>query len=176
MNLLNIIKLAKVLTKLSVIDSDQGPITVEEIIEGAEVFIEDANGNVNPAEDGDYVIEDGKRKISVLDGKISRIEEIAEETKEETPAETPAEGTAQVNNEAEGGEASATETPAEETPAEPDERDNRIAELEAILAEKEAKIAELIAEIEALKSAPVETEMKKVENNIPFKTYKNTKF
>ena len=55
-----------------------------EIAVGIEVFVEDAEGNRTPAEDGDYVAEDG-RTIKVAEGKVAEIVE-AEQPAEETPA------------------------------------------------------------------------------------------
>lgn len=71
----------------------------EELNVGAEVFVEDEEGNRTPAEDGIYTLEDGKR-IKVAEGKVEEILEAEEEAEveeteveaaEETPEETPAE-------------------------------------------------------------------------------------
>lgn len=44
----------------------------EDLKEGDDVFVEDAEGNRTPAEDGDYRTEDGK-VITVVDGKVASI-------------------------------------------------------------------------------------------------------
>lgn len=60
---------------------------------GDQVYIEDAEGNRTPAEDGDYKTDDNKT-IVVVDGKVSEIkdpETDVEPTEGETTEETPAE-------------------------------------------------------------------------------------
>lgn len=54
--------------------TDKGEILCEEIAEGAEVFVLDAEGAIVPAEDGEYILEDGKT-IVVAEGKIVTIAE-----------------------------------------------------------------------------------------------------
>ena len=54
--------------------TDKGEILCEEIAEGAEVFVLDAEGAIVPAEDGEYILEDGKT-IVVAEGKIATIAE-----------------------------------------------------------------------------------------------------
>ena len=75
----------------------------EDLKVGDQVFIEDAEGNRTPAEDGDYVTDDNET-IVVADGKVAEIkdpevdiepteeptEEVAEEAAEETTEDTPA--------------------------------------------------------------------------------------
>ena len=60
----------------------------EELTPGANVFVEDEEGNRTPAPDGEYITEESK-KIVVADGKVSEIVEI-EETVEETKTEETA--------------------------------------------------------------------------------------
>lgn len=71
----------------------------EDLREGLEVFVEDENGELIPAPDGEYETEDGK-KIEVEDGVVKKIEdpeaEVAPENAEENledvqPEEEPAE-------------------------------------------------------------------------------------
>lgn len=131
----------------------------EDLKEGDSVYILDEDGNRNAAADGEYMTEDGKT-IVVVDGKVSEIRDPEAEVapQEETPAEP---------------EQAAEEDPAPaeepETPeAEPDykalyeEALERIAELEAALADalagKEGAETELAAarkEVTALKAQPI---------------------
>lgn len=99
------------------------------------VQIEDAEGNIVAAPDGDYTLEDGKIVV-VTDGKVAEIKEtpVEEETIEEVLEE---------------------EIHVEDEPA----TDAKIAELEAKIAEYEATIAELqnkIKELEDKINAPKE--------------------
>ena len=71
---------------LASVATDKGDLLYEgELAEGTEVFVVDAEGNQIPAEDGDYILEDGKT-IKVAEGKVAEIVE-AEPIAEETPAE-----------------------------------------------------------------------------------------
>lgn len=70
---------------LASVATDKGDLLYEgELAEGTEVFVVDAEGNQIPAEDGDYILEDG-RTIKVAEGKVAEI--VEPETEEETPAE-----------------------------------------------------------------------------------------
>ena len=67
--------LAKVLQEYGTVTTDRGVLAwegEEDLKAGDSVFIEDAEGNRNPAEDGEYVTEDGK-KVVVVDGKVADI-------------------------------------------------------------------------------------------------------
>lgn len=130
---------------------------------GEAVYSFDEEGNQISVEDGDYVLDDG-RTIVVADGKVAEIrdgEENAPAT-EETPSteETPAteETPETVLNEEEP-----AEEPAQE---EVDERDERIANLEAEIARLERENGELrdrIKELEEKPAAqPAEEEFKRV--------------
>lgn len=55
-----------------------------EIEVGVEVYVVDENGDRQPIEDGDYVLEDG-RTVVVKDSKVEEIKEKAEEVVEEQP-------------------------------------------------------------------------------------------
>lgn len=78
MNKMNKIKaaIAKALTaKFSNVTTDKGILAWdgdEDLKEGDLVYVEDADGNRTPAEDGDYKTADGK-VIKVTDGKVSEI-------------------------------------------------------------------------------------------------------
>jgi hypothetical protein len=72
--------------ELASVATDKGELFYEgEIAVGTEVFVADAEGNQTPAEDGDYVLEDG-RTLKVAEGKVAEIVE-AEPIAEETPEE-----------------------------------------------------------------------------------------
>ena len=61
-------------TSLTPYKTDKGEILIGEVAEGAEVFELDAEGTIVPAEDGEYILEDGK-VINVAEGKIAAIVE-----------------------------------------------------------------------------------------------------
>lgn len=71
---------------LASVATDKGDLLYEgELAVGTEVFVADAEGNQIPAEDGEYILEDGKT-IKVADGKVAEI--VEPEAEEETPEET----------------------------------------------------------------------------------------
>ena len=98
------------------------------------------------AEDGEYRTED-KKIIIVKDGKVEEIKDDEAEVAEEQPIE-----------EQPRAEEAAEEMPIDVEPKTEDERDLRIAQLEAEIAEKTAEIDEKSAEIEALKARIAELE------------------
>lgn len=137
MSKINRLKLAKLLLKFAEVETDKGLLTYEgELVVGNEVFIE-KDGELIPAEDGEYVAED--KTIVVKDGKIAEIVEINKEGEQPAPTEG-------VMIEGED-----VENPTDNTIKE-DEKDVKIAELEAVIAEKDAKIKSLEAEIEEMKT------------------------
>ena len=124
------LKLARMVMKFAEVETDKGLLTYEgELVVGNEVFIE-KDGELIPAEDGEYVAED--KTIVVKDGKIAEI--VMKEDEQPVPIE---------------GED--VENPVDNTIKE-DEKDVKIAELEAVIAEKDAKIKSLEAEIEEMKT------------------------
>ena len=128
------LKLARMLMKFAEVETDKGLLTYEgELVVGNEVFIE-KDGELIPAEDGEYVAED--KTIVVKDGKIAEVEIEVEQP-------TPEEG---VMIEGED-----VENPTDNTIKE-DEKDVKIAELEAVIAEKDKEIESLKAEIEEMKT------------------------
>lgn len=139
-----LLKLAKMLLNFKMIESDKGTLIIDsELAIGAEISIEGENGEVLPAPDGEYIIDN--QKVEIRDGKIESIETIEPEQPEETETET------EENLE----EETATET---ET-SEPDEKDLRIAELEGLLKDRDAIIEELtqkLKELEEKLNKPVE--------------------
>lgn len=154
MNILNIIKLSKQLSKfVSIPYADGNLICDGELEVGKELFIEDANGNLSPAE-GEYETDD--KIIRVEKGIISEILE-----KEES-----------------AGTEEQTQNLEDETKANAsvdEDKDKKIAELEAKVAELEAKIAELTSSMNFVKeelAKPVENFSSSKKNKKPlFKTY-----
>ena len=136
MSKINRLKLAKLLLKFAEVETDKGLLTYEgELVVGNEVFIE-KDGELIPAEDGEYVAED--KTIVVKDGKVAEIVEV--NTEDEQPAPTE-----EVMIEGE-------DNPSPEEEVVEDEKDIRIKELEGIIAEKDNEIESLKAEIEEMKT------------------------
>ena len=148
-----LLKLARMVMNLSQIKTNKGELISETVIEvGSEVFIEDANDMLVAAPDGEYVTQD-EVTIVVADGKVV---EIREKETEEAPAE---------------------EQPIDE-PAQPDDKDKRIAELEAqidelnqVIVEKDELIGELRKKLEESDAKPAEEQLKsqKTEHKTCFK-------
>lgn len=143
-----LLKLAKMLLNFKMIESDKGTLIIDsELAIGAEISIEGENGEVLPAADGEYIIDN--QKVEIRDGKIESIETIEPEQPEETETET---------------EEKLEEVPANEEPSnEPDEKDLRIAELEGLLKDRDAIIEELTAKLKELEeklNKPVEEPVK----------------
>lgn len=145
-----LLKLAKMLLNFKMIESDKGTLIIDsELTIGAEISIEGENGEVIPAADGEYIVDN--QKITVEGGKVSEIEQIEPEQPEETETET----------EEKLEEETATETETETN--EPDEKDLRIAELEGLLKDRDAIIEELTAKLKELEeklNKPVEEPVK----------------
>lgn len=156
MNLNNIIKLSRILSKLESVLTDRGELVSDEpLAVGVKVY--DSEGE--PAEDGLYVSE--TQTITVVGGAVTEITDIEKPKTEEEVVKEQA-------------EESTTET------EEPDEKNAKIAELEGKISELEAKIAELENKLsekeEELKnaneklSAPITEQKKEVKAPI-FKSY-----
>ena len=160
-------KLAKMILSLSEVKTNKGELISETVIEvGSEVFIEDLNDMLVPAPDGEYVTQD-EVTIVVADGRVSEIreKETEEAPVEEQPVEEPL------------AEEPVEEQPTEEAPAE-DDKDKRIAELEAqieelnqVIVEKDELIGKLKSELEKSDSRPAEEQLKsqKTEHKTWFK-------
>lgn len=148
-----LLKLAKMLLNLKMVESDKGTLIIEsDLAVGVEVSVEDTEGNVKPAEDGEYIVD--SQKVVIKEGKVESIETIEPETEETTETEEP---TVEPEPMA---EEPATET---EEANEPDEKDLRIAELEGLLKDRDAVIEELTAKIKELEdkiNQPVEEPVK----------------
>ena len=83
--------LAKAFAALGNVTTDKGVLAWdgdEDLKAGDSVYIEDAEGNRTPAEDGDYKTEDGKT-IVVVGGQVSEIKDPEAEV-DSTPAADPA--------------------------------------------------------------------------------------
>ena len=161
MNILNIIKLSKQLSKfVSIPYADGNLICDGELEVGKELFIEDASGSLSPAE-GEYETDD--KIIRVENGIIS---EILEKEEEKQSAGTE-EQTQNLEDE--------TKSESKDNGSVDEDKDKKIAELEAKVAELEAKIAELTSSMNFVKeelAKPVENFSSSKKNQKPlFKTY-----
>lgn len=149
MNLTKLFKLSKMLVKLSETKTDKGVLIADdELVVGVEVFI-DTEGELTPAEDGEYLTEDSK--IVVKDGKvedIQMIEDVKEEVKNEEIVEEVLE---------------------EPVVPQEDEKDAKIKELETLLEEKEKLVKELeekVKELEDKLAEPAEQSVKMSKQNV----------
>ena len=123
MSIVNRIKLARAIMKFASVVTDKGELIYEGdvLVEGTDVFVEDENGEIVAAADGEYIAED--RRIVVKDGKVELIVE-------KEPAQ-------QVENLDEKDEKIAA------LEAEVKAKSDKIDELNNMIAEKDSYIAEL---------------------------------
>lgn len=78
-----------VTTTLTTNDGKTLMVMGEEAGAGVEIYLVDADNNQTPIENGDYILSDG-RTLTVTDGKIAEIKEVApEENVEEVMEEAP---------------------------------------------------------------------------------------
>lgn len=154
-------KLAKLVLQLAEMETDKGLLISDAEIEvGREVFIEDENGELVAAPDGEYKESNGDRVFVVVDGRVTEIREPEAEEPAPLPEPEPEpepEEPLEIQEE---------EEPEAEEPIE-DEKDKRIAELESqieelnnIIAEKDEEIGKLKAELESSDSQPAEELLK----------------
>ena len=136
-------------------------ISEGDLAEGVEVFVEDANGELVMAADGEYETPDGLTVYVVKDGKIAEIR-----VKEEQPVPEPEPEPAPENMEAEDPEPEGESV---------EELHTRIAELEADVAERDQRIAELTRELDELKAKAAQTEEPAEEKEKENKFAKETK-
>lgn len=139
---LNVMKLFRDLMKLGKVETEQGVLIYEGdvLAEGTEVYIEDENGNIVPAPDGQY----GEYKV--VDGKIAPAEVVEPE-----PEVTEVEQEEEV----------VEPEPEVETP----DYEKRFEALEAEIADLKAAIAELQKEKEDMEFSqlkPAEKEIKDI--------------
>lgn len=136
--------------EFSTATSDKGVIGWDvdgEIEVGTEVYLVDENGDRQPIEDGDYVLEDG-RTVVVKDSKVEEIKEKAEEVVEE-PTQGP---TTEETNVEENEEPTDTEV---ENPDGTEEKDNTaIEELRKEVNELYDLVDTLTKRIEELENKP----------------------
>lgn len=144
---LNVMKLFRDLMKLGKVETDNGVLIYEGdvLTEGTEVFIEDENGNIVPAPDGQY----GDYKV--VDGKIAPSEVVKPEAKPESEEVMQ--------------EEVIVEPEPEVKESDDDKYEERISALESKIAELEGKVAELISakeELEFSQLKPAEKEIKDI--------------
>ena len=144
---LNVMKLFRSLMKLGKVETDNGVLIYEgDVLEvGTEVFIEDENGNIVPAPDGQY----GDYKV--VDGKIAPAEVVEPEAKPESEEVMQ--------------EEVIVEPEPEVKESDDDKYEERISALESKSAEVEGKVAELISakeELEFSQLKPAEKEIKDI--------------
>ncbi len=123
MSIVNRIKLARAIMKFASVVTDKGELIYEGdvLVEGTDVFVEDENGEIVAAADGEYIAED--RRIVVKDGEVELIVE-------KEPMQ-------QVENLDEKDEKIAA------LEAEVKQKSDKIDELNNVIAEKDEYIAEL---------------------------------
>lgn len=123
MSIINRIKLARAIMKFASVVTDKGELIYEGdvLVEGTNVFVEDENGEIVAAADGEYIAED--RRIVVKDGEVELIVE--------------KEPTQQTENLDEKDEKIAA------LEAEVKQKSDKIDELNNVIAEKDEYIAEL---------------------------------
>lgn len=143
----NVMKLFRSLMKLGKVETDNGVLIYEgDVLEvGTEVFIEDENGNIVPAPDGQY----GDYKV--VDGKIAPAEVVEPEAKPESEEVMQ--------------EEVIVEPEPEVKESDDDKYEERISALESKIAELEGKVAELISakeELEFSQLKPAEKEIKDI--------------
>lgn len=143
----NVMKLFRSLMKLGKVETDNGVLIYEgDVLEvGTEVFIEDENGNIVPAPDGQY----GDYKV--VDGKIATTEVVEPEAKPESEEVMQ--------------EEVIVEPEPEVKESDDDKYEERISALESKIAELEGKVAELISakeELEFSQLKPAEKEIKDI--------------
>lgn len=163
-NMANKIKeaLKRLLMEFNNLSTDKAELYWEEdseLMVGYKVFVEDAEGNKVPAEDGEYISDENKIKveggivteIEKKDPAGSEKEENADDTQEEVKAaEEPAQEEPKTEEEPAQEEPKTEETPAEE----PAKEEDKVAELEKRIADLEAKIAELETKLVEIATKP----------------------
>ena len=165
-----LLKLARMVLKLAEVETDKGVLISDGALEvGVEAFVENAEGELVAAEDGEYKADDDKVYV-IVEGKVAEIREPEPEA-EQAPAE--AEQPVEENQEEQEPEQAPAEQPAE------DEKDKRIAELEAqieelnnVIVEKDEEIGKLKAELEKSDAEPAEEQLKSQKPEQKTWTYK----
>lgn len=180
MSKLNAIRemLQKVLATFERIATDKALLEYDgdELEVGMAVHGIDEEGNPFELENGEYRADDGTVYV-IEDGKVSEIRETEREPEAEEPAEEPAPEEPQVTAE------NAEDEPQSEEEPEADERDERIANLEAEISRLEQRVGELeeennqlrdqIKELENKSAAPPASEVFENVNKVPSTGNKN---
>ena len=145
--------LRKVLLQCGSIQTDKGELLYDGELEvGTEVFQENAEGEIVPAEDGTYVAEN--KEIDVKDGKVSEIrEKEAEEPKNEPEPEPEPEPDPQPDPQPDPDAPVETEEEPEADPADAPEEQEEQEAIEDRVARLEASIAEIREGIDGLINA-----------------------
>ena len=127
MSIINRIKLARAIMKFASVVTDKGELIYEGdvLVEGTSVFVEDENGEIVAAADGEYIAED--RKIVVKDGEVELIVE-----------KEPAQQTENLDEKDE--KIAALEAEVKQKSDKIDELNNMIAEKDSYIAELESKL------------------------------------
>ena len=127
MSIVNRIKLARAIMKFASVVTDKGELIYEGdvLVEGTNVFVEDENGEIVAAADGEYIAED--RRIVVKDGEVELIVE-----------KEPAQQTENLDEKDE--KIAALEAEVKEKSDKIDELNNMIAEKDSYIAELESKL------------------------------------
>lgn len=157
--------LRRLLAEFGEVSTDRGVLVwdgEDELTEGAQVRLLDAEGNTAPAEDGEYRTEDGQI-ITVSGGSVESIQDEQRPAGEQQEQEQEQEPAGEQEQEQEpGGEQEQEPAPdgkdarISELEEQMRERDARIAELEAQLSERDGRIAELEARIAELEKEPAD--------------------
>ena len=157
-------RLSKALVEFANVTTDKGILAWdgdEDLKAGDVVYIEDADGNRTPAEDGDYKTEDGK-VIKVADGKVSEIvdaeAEVDPEEEQNLASVATDNGELLYDGELEvGTEVFVADADGNQTPA-PD--GDYVLENGNMLVVADGKVAEIIEYVEPAEETPVEDEEK----------------
>lgn len=159
MNKSKLLQFARLLKMMSELNTNNGILIADSDIEvGVEVFVQNEEGELIPANDGEYETDDA---IYTVEG--GKVTDIKAKEPEEPITEEPVV------------EENATEEPTEEPVEEPtatDERDARIAELEAEIEALKKTIEDLKAENEELKKKLEEPAADPIENQADFRMAK----
>lgn len=144
------LKLFSLLCQFESIKTDKGELVVDKTLEeGVEAYIGE-----NPAEDGEYVLED-ERIVVIKDGKVA---EIKEKEVEEDKKEEAEEVKEDVKEEVEAEETVKEDEVVEETEVKEETTEDKV-DVEALKKENEelkAKIVELEEKIKELNEKPVD--------------------
>ena len=157
-------RLSKALVEFANVTTDKGILAWdgdEDLKVGDVVYIEDAEGNRTPAEDGDYKTEDGK-VIKVAEGKVSEIvdaeAEVDPEEEQSLASVATDKGELLYDGELEvGTEVFVADAEGNQTPA-PD--GDYLLENGTVVVVAEGKVAEIIEYVEPAEETPAEDEEK----------------